>query len=163
MSFHPSLRPVATVALLLCLGLFPRHVVAAPPDDSVALAGVTTGKALFDVNVSDADQLILYLKVIGMTRAALAQQQVLPDLVVAFRGPAVKLVVAKDGDAKTAAIAAEIARLSSAGVRFEACAVATGLFGVDNATILPSIAVVGNTFISSIGYQSRGYALIPLL
>lgn len=162
MSFRLALRS-SVVVLFLGLVLFPGPAAAAPPDDRVALAGVTAGKAFFDVNLADADRLILYLKVIGLTRSALAQQQVPPDLVAAFRGPAVKLVVKNDGDAKARLIAAHIRKLRAEGVRFEACAVATALFEVDNDSILPEVTVVGNTFISSIGYQSRGYALIPLL
>jgi peroxiredoxin family protein len=45
-------------------------------------------------------------------------------------------------------------------VRLEACSVATALFGVDNETILPEIVVVGNTFISALGFQAVGYAPI---
>lgn len=162
MSFCLTLRPVATAVLFIGLALLPNHAVAAP-DDSAALAGVKTGKAFFDVNVAEADRLLLYLKVIGLTRASLSRQQVPPDLIVAFRGPAVKLVVKNDSDVKSQAIATLIDKLRTEGVRFEVCAVATALFEVDNAKILPGIDVVGNTFISSLGYQSRGYALIPLL
>lgn len=162
MSFRLPLRPVATAVLLITLALFPGYA-SATPNDSAALAGITTGKAFFDVNLAETDRLLLYLKVIEMTQASLKQQQVSPELIVAFRGPAVKLVVKNDSDVKFQRVATLIDRLRSEGVRFEACAVATELFGVDNASILPSITVVGNTFISSIGYQSRGYALIPLL
>jgi hypothetical protein len=40
--------------------------------------------------------------------------------------------------------------------------VATRLFSVDNATLLPGIEPVGNTFVSLIGYQAQGYATIPV-
>jgi intracellular sulfur oxidation DsrE/DsrF family protein len=52
--------------------------------------------------------------------------------------------------------------LAQAGVRFEACAIATRLFGVENNSVLPQVKVVGNTFNSLIGYQAKGYALIPI-
>lgn len=154
------LRPVTTLALVLTLGfvLAPTSVRAAAPDDHVALAGSSSGKIFFDVNVAEGEKLSLYLQVINETRVALVRQQVRPEIVVAFRGPAVKLV------AKSApSIAAQIRELQSQGVRFEACAVATKLFGVNNAEILPEVTVVGNTFISSLGYQNQGYALIPIL
>jgi len=53
-----------------------------------------------------------------------------------------------------------ITDLDGLGVKFEACNIATNLFGIDNETILLEIKVVGNTFISAIGYQTKGYSPI---
>lgn len=55
-----------------------------------------------------------------------------------------------------------IQELAKQGVRFEACAIATRLFHVDNASMISDVKVVGNTFISLIGYQAKGYAVIPI-
>ncbi|ODU00321.1 MAG: hypothetical protein ABS89_09155 [Thiobacillus sp. SCN 63-1177] len=46
--------------------------------------------------------------------------------------------------------------------RHEVCAVATRVFNVDNATILPGMQLVGDGFISLIGWQTQGYKLVPL-
>lgn len=156
-----SARHLVIVLLFATLASGSGALAAAVPDDRAALAGVSSGKGFFDVNVAEADRLLLYLKVIGLTHASLAEQQVSPDLIVAFRGPAVKLLVL--GDEKGQAIAGQIRRLHEQGVRFEACAVATGLFEVDVTKLPAEVTLVGNTFVSSIGYQSRGYALIPIL
>lgn len=43
----------------------------------------------------------------------------------------------------------------------EVCAVATRVFGVDNDAILPGMHVVGDGFVSLIGWQSQGYKLVP--
>lgn len=151
----------AAIVLGLALVLPPTAAIAAAPNDHVALTGITTGKGFFDLNVAEADRLLLYLKVITQTRAGLLEQKVAPDLIVAFRGPSVKLIVASD-DEKGQAIATLIRRLQADGVRFEACAVALRLFDIDPGRVIPEVAIVGNTFISSIGYQGRGYALIPI-
>ncbi len=129
-----------------------------PPSDQRALAGVQSGKALFDINLSDAQSLPVYLQVIKQTFAGLKGQQVEPDFIVAFRGPAVTLVT----DKAPKEVAAQIAELSEMGVRFEACNVATTLFGIDNTSLLKPIEVVGNTFISAIGYSAKGYVPIPI-
>jgi hypothetical protein len=42
------------------------------------------------------------------------------------------------------------------------CAVATKVVGVDNQTILPEMKVVGDGFISLIGWQTQGYKLVPI-
>ncbi|SDI38876.1 hypothetical protein SAMN04488540_101267 [Ferrimonas sediminum] len=125
------------------------------PNDRVALAGETTGKLFFDINLADADKLGLYFDVILETNKGLEEQGVEPKFVIAFRGPSVTLI----NDAATANTKTVIKAMAELpNVRLEACSVATELFGVDNATILPEIVVVGNTFISSMGYQAVGYA-----
>lgn len=132
-------------------------------DDSVALGDLTEGKILFDINLSDATKLPLYLNVIQQTYDGLEAQGVTPDFVIAFRGYAVTFIT---NEAADAALETQIATLAGlANVRLEACSVATGLFGVDNAEILSEITVVGNTFISAAGFGSstKGYATIPIM
>lgn len=135
----------------------------AVPNDSVALDGLTEGKILFDINLSDATKLPLYLKVIQQTYDGLKAQDVTPYFVVAFRGMTVTFIT---DDAADAALKTQISTLAGlANVRLEACSVATGLLGVDNAEILSEINVVGNTFISAAGFGSstKGYATIPIM
>jgi intracellular sulfur oxidation DsrE/DsrF family protein len=145
-------------------------VVAAEPNDEDALAGVTEGKALFDIDISDqeASKMALYLSVISATHQGLLDQNVEPDIIIAFRGSSVKLITldygtvgAKELEAREA-IAYLVSDLRTKGVKFEACALATALFNVDNGNLLPGIKPVGNTFISLTGYQTKGYALIPI-
>lgn len=141
---------------------------AAAPSDLVALQGVKSGKGIFDINITDAEKLPLYLQVIKETNEGLKTQGVKPDLIVAFRGSAVRLVSSiRTGfstDQKESLEHADelIRELAKQGIRFEACSIATRLFHVDNASINPEVKVVANTFISLIGYQARGYAIIPI-
>jgi len=127
------------------------------PNDQVALAGETTGKLFFDINIADADKLGLYFDVIEETSKKLEDQGVEPMFVIAFRGPSVTFI---DDTANATTKASVKAMAALPNVRLEACSIATRVFGVDNATILPEIVVVGNTFISSMGYQAVGYAPI---
>lgn len=134
------------------------------PNDSESLEGVTVGKGFFDINISvDAGspeaaqgKLALYLDVIKQTYEGLEDQNVTADIIVAFRGMAVTLITTSTSDE----VKGLIAELDSLGVKFEACNVATSLFEVDNSTILQEVKVVGNTFISAIGYQAKGYSPI---
>lgn len=157
---------VAIALALSCLTAV--SIAAINLNDSTALSGVTQGKALFDINISNTGQpsdeakLLLYLDVIKQTHEGLLAQNVTPDFVIAFRGSAVIFVTDKaSADLKAKII--EVASLPN--VRLEACSVATELFGVDNNTILPQVNVVGNTFISAIGFGSstKGYATIPIM
>jgi len=141
-------------------------VIAA--DDSVALAGVKEGKIAFDIHEGNPKLLLARLDVIDETRLSLIQQGVKPHFVLAFRGPATKLVQTdqekiKPEDRELAAkVAARIKEMSKApGVDgFEQCAVASRTQQTKTELVLPEIRVVGNGFISLMAYQSKGYAYI---
>ncbi|MGB5833418.1 MAG: DsrE family protein [Thiohalocapsa sp.] len=164
---------VATKTLGLILGLI--ILVNAPlvhaekPDDHSALDGITTGKVVWDINMGDPKKLGLYLQVIQETYDDLVRQDVEPDMVFAFRGRSV-LLVSEDREAMPLeqhndldAVAGLLADLNKRpGVRMEACSVACRLFGVKAEKLLPNIEAVGNTFVSLIGYQTKGYAIIPI-
>lgn len=155
--------------LLLCL-LLPGLALADRPSDQNALAGVTSGKIAWDINMGSAEKLLLYLRVIGETYDGLKLQGVEPEMVFTFRGPSVRLISTKrdevplDEEEHYDGVAEEIkALLARPNVRMEACSVATRLFGVDGATLVPGVEHVGNTFISQIGYQAKGYATILIM
>jgi len=91
-------------------------------------------------------------------------------MVFTFRGPSVRLIstdttgVSIDEEVQRDGVAKQIqALLAKPNVRMEACSVATRLTGVDAETLLPGIEHVGNTFVSQIGYQAKGYAIIPIM
>jgi intracellular sulfur oxidation DsrE/DsrF family protein len=141
---------------------------AESPDDADALKGVETGKVVFDMNTADAKKTVLYLTVIEETVNDMTRQGVKPDVILAFRGPSVKLI-SKDREQVDPAdiehldkIAAQLADLHKHGVRMESCSVATRMLKVNNDRLLDGIKPVGNTFVSLTGYQAQGYALIPI-
>ncbi len=39
---------------------------------------------------------------------------------------------------------------------------ATRVFKVDNSALIPDVELVGNMLTSLIGYQNKGYALVPV-
>jgi intracellular sulfur oxidation DsrE/DsrF family protein len=137
-------------------------------NDLDALESVQSTKTLFDINVSTANKLELYLQVIEQTYDDLIRQEQTPVFVIAFRGAAVRLITSENwafSDEDQESIkkaAASIHKLSKQGVKLEACSIATRLFKIDNKTLLPEIKVVGNTFVSLVGYQTKGYALVPI-
>lgn len=159
---------VLSIALfgLFLLGL--SSVKAATINDRDALEGVQSAKGLFDISVSDPQSLEFYLNVIQRTYDDLVRQGHKPDLVIVFRGPSVRLIntetwsFSEEDQAILEKSSVLLSRLKEEGVQLEACSVATELFKVDNATILPVIQVIGNTFVSLIGYQAKGYGLVPI-
>ena len=157
---------IGLAALLLLLLSTPHQ--AEKPNDALALTGVTTGRVVFDINTTQAGKLSLYLQVIRETHADLQRQGVTPEMVLAFRGKAVTLVTTDRQHQELTEyedldrVAEQIKERQGLGARMEGCSIAPRLYGVDNQTLLPGITPVGNTFVSLIGYQARGYALIPI-
>ena len=153
-------------AIALLFGLATAY--AEPPGDADALKGVETGKVVFDMNTASAEKTALYLMVIGETVNDLVRQGVEPDVILAFRGPSVKMI-SKDREHADPAdlehldkIATQLADLQGRGVRMESCSVAARMLKVDNDQLLEGIKPVGNTFVSLTGYQAQGYAVIPI-
>lgn len=156
--------------LHICLFMFfATSAIAEKPSDADALRDINEGKVVWDVTVGSPSKLLLMLKVIEETYDDLARQNVKPDMVFAFHGPVVKLISTQpldlplDEEEAHEEVLVQLQKLSQKpGIKMESCSIATRLLDVDNATIIPLVKPVGNTFVSLIGYQKKGYALIPI-
>ncbi len=154
---------------LLLLILISPLTFADKPDDADALKGIDTGKVVWDVTLSKPGRLLFVMKVIEETYQDLIRQNVTPDMVFAFRGGVLRLLSSQplelDEDAKVARdeLLTLIKNMSKKpGIKMESCSLATRVLGIDNSTIIREVKPVGNTFVSLIGYQQQGYALIPI-
>jgi intracellular sulfur oxidation DsrE/DsrF family protein len=144
------------------------HGGANAADDKAALAGLKEVKVAFDITTGDPKALLGRLNVIDETRLSLIKQGVTPHFILAFRGPATKLMqtdpamIKPQDRALAAKIAEKVKEMSSAaGVDdFEQCAVAVREQGTKVEKVLPQVHVVGNGFISLMAYQAKGYAYI---
>ena len=156
-------KVLAAVATMLCLAGGARAA-----DDKAALSGLKEVKVAFDIKEGNAKGLLNRLDIIDETRESLIKQGVSPHFILAFRGPATKLVQMDEAQIKpedrpmAEKIAQKIQQMSSAqGVDgFEQCAVAVREQGTKVEKVLPQIHVIGNGFISLMAYQSKGYAYI---
>ncbi len=155
--------------IVLFLIILPTTVLAEDRiDDRDALEGVEETKALFDFRINKSVKLTFFLEVIDKTFDGLVQQGQNPEFVVAFRGATVRLITSEnwsfsEEDQKELEKSATLIKdLHSRGVKFEACSIAAGLFKVDRNSYLPEIKPVGNTFVSLIGYQAKGYGIVPV-
>lgn len=138
-------------------------------NDAAALGDLKTGKGVFLVDIGDAKKLNFYLEVIQGTHKGMKAQGVEPDFVLVYIGPSVKYLTSapsaeaeKEADGVLLDIESNVEKLAKLGVRQEICAVATRVFGVDNDTVFPDLTLVGDGFISLIGYQAQGYHMVPV-
>ena len=126
---------------------------------SEALAGLSSVKVIFDVRVPDLERLVFNLRVLNETFEGMVALGVKPKIIVAFRGPGVRLLTAAALDEE----ARDLFRtMKKNGVRFEACGVAMRIFKADPAGLIPEVKLVANGFYSLIGYQNKGYATIAI-
>jgi len=133
-------------------------------DDTQALSGLTSVRAIYDVRTKDEKALQFIFAVIRDTYDETVQQDVKARYVASMRGPTVKLLVrGRQGDVelqeKTVAL---INELNQRGIQLEACGYALNLFGVEPEDLYKGVAVVGNSLNSLIGYQIKGYSLVPM-
>ena len=158
-------RPVACLAMATFMLV---SIGAMAADDKAALTDLKEVKVGFDLKEGDGKLLLSRIEIIDETRQSLIQQGVKPHFILAFRGPATKLVQTDPAQIKpqdremATKIAAKIKQMgASPGIEeFEQCAVAAREQGTNVEMVLPEIRVVGNGFISLMAYQAKGYAYI---
>lgn len=137
-------------------------------NDAAALSGLHDAKAVFLINVRNPAAVAHLVKVIGLTRRQLLEQNVKPHFMVVFIGPDVAfLTKSRRGinymeERDVAEIQKEIGKLHLKGVQFQACGVALQGMDVKPTALISSVTPVESGFISIIAYQERGYALVPV-
>lgn len=134
-------------------------------NDAEALAGVKTLKVVYDISaVTEPKMMVLFLQAIVDARDRALAANVKPDLVLTFRGPALKLIqkTSSEGGEEQKQIAGLVADLKKGGARMEACDFAVRVLKLDPDSFLPEVKVVANTFNSLGGYQAKGFGIIPV-
>ena len=134
------------------------------------LQGLKSFKAVVDMRSGKPKSLAVQLGLIHQMYKDASVRSVTesPEFVLVFIGPAVKLVTTNTAgmspeDKEIAGkIAETITAMAKDGIKLEICLFAVDLLGVDRSSILPEIKHVGNGWISLIGYQHLGYALVPV-
>lgn len=139
------------------------------PNDARALAGLHSAKAVFDITTNNPKKLYFYLNLVEQTARSMQAEGVKPEFVLTFRGPATfymsrdRSKISLEDSEMADKIEKKIAELGHiSAVHMEQCAVAAKALHVERNTIYSPITVVGNSWISLIGYQAKGYALVPV-
>lgn len=161
--------------ILAWLLLLPLLIVSGRPviaDDNFnndqALTGVSEANIYFDVSLDDPGILVLRLDLIDRTISQLKGTGIATQGVVGFRGPASRYItinehyVLEEEIGKKAKIQEWIKKLSADGITIEQCSIAAKQQGIEHTDVLPEVTIVKNGYVSLIGYQLRGFAVIPM-
>ncbi len=162
-----SFRVVMSTAIAaVCLSM--AGVQAATLKDTDALSGLTTAKAVFMIDINNPQRVAHVLAVVGKTDTGMHAQGVKPTIVVVFVGPDVAFLT-KDRrgisymeERSVAGVQKVVGKLKGMGVKFQACGVALKGMNVAPSDVIPDVQPVGNGYISAIGYQAKGYSLVPV-
>lgn len=162
-------RKLMSCALMAVLAVF-GHAGAADtdPDRQAALKGLDRVRVVVDVNVGDPKLLLTRMRLLDETYSQLVDSAMTPSVVVAFRGgatPFVTRIQSTDSpetlDAKKE-MAQWVALFESLGFTLEVCGIAAEAREIAVEDFLAPVTVVPNGYVSLIGYQNRGYALLPM-
>jgi intracellular sulfur oxidation DsrE/DsrF family protein len=164
-------RSKATIASLIFLsGFFSTVVVGFASQEGDALKGLKSVKAIFDFRTGNPKVASVMLGAIHETfkGADIAAVTNKPEFMVVFLGPSVKLItnkregVSADDHKILDAIAGKISEMAKDGIKLEICLFAARMMGVDPATVYSDIKHTENGVISLIGYQAKGFSLVPI-
>jgi len=158
---------VSSMILSICFLIL--IVVSVSAEELEVLKGVKTVKAVFDVRAGKPKALDMQLKLIHDMFKDTRIRNIAgePEFVLVFIGGSVKLISTQterftpEEKEIVKHIAKRISEMSKDGVNMEICLFAADVLGVDHASILPEIKHVPNGWISLIGYQAKGYSIVP--
>mgnify|MGYP006284099585 CR=1 FL=1 len=159
------------LVLATCTALFLLIPATAPaqPTNEVALKGVDSGKVVWNITLAKPRPLTLQMKVIRQTYMHLEEAGLDPRMVLAFHSRNVHYLaedlseIPLDIQEPVKEFSKQLAKLLELeGVRVEACGLANQAFGMENEAVRDGVAVVKNSYVSFIGYQNRGYAIIGI-
>lgn len=135
-----------------------------------ALRQVTVAKAYFDVTTGSPGKLVNQLVFIDKAFDQLAKDGLKPQFVIGFHSAASAYVTkgSEDyvvGDEEIAGkkkVLAWVQRFKAKGIVMEQCMLAAEVYEIEADDILPEVDRVKNGYVSTIGYQARGYSLVPV-
>ena len=160
-------RIIPLLSLFIAISLL-YAVSGISAEEYASMKGVESVKVVFDERESSPQTAVVHLNLLHQTFRDLQAMNKNPVFVVIFSGPSVKLISKnREGfrpeDQKSLdEVANKLSEMSKDGITLEMCLVAAKVFGVAPASVLPEIKRVGNGWISMIGYQAQGYALVPV-
>jgi intracellular sulfur oxidation DsrE/DsrF family protein len=157
-----------SIYLSICLILSSTMAFAAQFNNEKALKGLSSVKIVCDVNVGDPDLLLTRMYFLDTTYSQLLDFGVKPIIVVAFRGKASLFITKNDKYIKAEhrkqrlEMKDWLEHFSELGFTIEQCYIAAKSYKIDTKDFLPQVNIVANGYISLIGYQSQGYAFLPM-
>lgn len=154
----------------VCLAVFFAAPLTAQAsvDNSSALQDIKNVRVYFDASLKDDDLLVFRMELLDRTIRQMEEAGVDVSGVIGFRGGASRFITKEDHyvleeqAGNKVKIQEWIRRFSQQGLVIEQCAVAAEILDIPVEDFLPEVKIVGNGYISLIGYQAQGYSVVPM-
>ena len=137
-------------------------------DNNRSLNGITKAFVYFDISLKDDKLLVFRMGLLDKTIRMMQEEGLEVTTVIGFRGGASRFITKDDHyvleeevENKTK-IQDWIKRFSSQGITIEQCAIAAEMNDIKVDDFLSEVNIVGNGYISLVGYQAQGYSVVPM-
>ncbi len=156
------------IQIAVILPLLAAYAAYAEDSHSDSLSGLTTVRAVIDLNQGKANLLDLRLVSIRKTFESLKSEGVRPVFIVVVRGDASAFMAESDKYISSMDTGLKkimhkrINELKDMGVRFQQCGLSLAFMKIDQSEIINGAEIVKNGYISLAGYQNKGYALLSM-
>jgi len=161
-------RKKTAVMYLVAVFLLCSTFSLASAQEYEALKGINHVQAMFDFRIGEPASALVHMQLIHETYKELRDLKKNPVIVVVFMGSSVKLISSNQAEfsaedqKQLKELADTITKMAKDGIDFEVCLAAVHFFKVDPKSIQMEFRHVGNGWISEIGYEARGYSMVPV-
>lgn len=155
--------------VLIIMGLFTVPTIAETTfHNNSSLKGLKKIQVYFDVNLKDDKLLVVRMELLNRTVKQMEDAGLEVTCVIGFRGGASRFITRNEHYVLAEEVRNKrkiqdwVKRLSSRGIVVEQCAIAAELLDIPAKDFLPEVKIVGNGYISLIGYQTQGYSVVAM-
>jgi hypothetical protein len=137
-------------------------------DNSAALQGLKTAKVYFDVSLKDDNLLVFRMELLDKTIKQMAEDGLEVNGIIGFRGGASRFItnddhyVLEEEISNKKKIQEWVREFAKSGMVVEQCAIAAEILDIPQEDFISEVKVVGNGYVSLIGYQAQGYSVVPM-
>lgn len=162
-----TILKLITIMSIICLFAGPL-IAKTSHDNAQALQELKQAHVYFDVNLKEDELLTFRLEMLGRTITMMADAGLEVTAVIGFRGGASRFItrddhyVLEEDMANKKKIQDMVRRFAAEGITLEQCAIAADILDIPYEDFMPEITIVGNGYVSLIGYQAQGYAVVPM-
>jgi len=137
-------------------------------DNHLSLNGVTKAYVYFDISLKEDELLVFRMNLLDRTIREMNEAGLEVTAVIGFRGGASRFITKDDHYVLEEEVENKkkiqdwIKRFSSQGITIEQCAIAAEINDIPVDDFLSEVKIVGNGYISLVGYQAQGYSVVPM-
>ena len=137
-------------------------------DNNRSLSGLKKAFVYFDVSLKEDALLVFRMDLLDRTIRMMEEAGLEVTSVIGFRGGASRFITRDDHYVLEEEVENKkliqdwIKRFSSQGIIIEQCAIAAEINDIPPDDFLADVKIVGNGYISLVGYQAQGYSVVPM-